>query len=136
MGYEGRDISAVLKELDAMGAAVLVDVRLNPVSRKRGLSKKALAEALSNAGIEYRHMRALGNPRDNRAGFAETTGQAADDARRGYADILTQPDAAAALDELTDLARKERVAVLCYEASELHCHRREVLAVVRSRLDG
>lgn len=134
VGYEGRDLDAVLKELDAMGADVLVDVRLNPISRKRGLSKTALSEALEHAGIEYRHLKALGNPRENRAGFAETSGPAALDARVEYSRLLAMPEAAAALDTLTELARTQRVAVLCYEASELQCHRREVLNVIRARL--
>jgi uncharacterized protein (DUF488 family) len=134
IGYEGRNLADVLAELDAMRTDVLVDIRLNPVSRKRGLSKTALSEALSSAGIEYLHLKALGNPRENRAGYAQSTGQEADAARATFAERLTTDEAQAALSSLTELARTKRVAVLCYEASELNCHRRDVLNAVRARL--
>ncbi|MDR1430587.1 MAG: DUF488 domain-containing protein, partial [Propionibacteriaceae bacterium] len=49
----------------------LVDVRQTPISRKRGLSKTALGAALSEAGIDYIHLRELGNPRDNRDGYRQ-----------------------------------------------------------------
>lgn len=58
---------------------MLVDVRLTPLSRKPRLSKTKLAAALADVGIEYVHHRALGNPKDNRAGFRE--GQPASRAR-------------------------------------------------------
>ncbi|MDQ3504076.1 MAG: DUF488 domain-containing protein [Actinomycetota bacterium] len=48
---------------------MLLDVRLNAISRKPGFSKKRLTAALAAVGIGYRHARALGNPRDNREPF-------------------------------------------------------------------
>lgn len=48
---------------------VLVDVRLNPISRKKGFSKSSLQQALGAARIEYRHERQLGNPKSNRDPF-------------------------------------------------------------------
>lgn len=135
IGYEGRDLGAVLKELRAMRTDVLVDVRLNPSSRKPGLSKTALSEALRHAGIGYLHLKALGNPRDNRAGFAQTSGEHANDARDAFRVRLTSSEAEEALGALTDLVRTQRVAILCYEANEANCHRREVLHAVRAKLD-
>lgn len=134
IGYEGRDLDAVLTELRAMRADVLVDVRLNPSSRKPGLSKTALSEAVGRAGIEYLHMKALGNPRENRAGFAQTSGELANHARDVFRSRLASSEAEEALGRLTDMARTMRVAVLCYEAREANCHRREVLQAVRVNL--
>ncbi len=50
---------------------VLVDVRLTPLSRKPGMSKRQLADALTAVGVEYLHLPALGNPRDNRDAFRQ-----------------------------------------------------------------
>jgi uncharacterized protein (DUF488 family) len=69
IGYEGRDASTMADELASAGVTVLVDVRLTPLSRKRGFSKTALRELLATRGIAYVHLRALGNPKDNRDNF-------------------------------------------------------------------
>ncbi|WP_173921718.1 DUF488 family protein [Agromyces sp. Marseille-P2726] len=136
VGYEGKTIELLVADLAALGVTVLVDVRLNAISRKKGFSKRALADAVEAAGISYQHRPELGNARDNRAGFSEEwrtdLGRAA---RAKYADGLTMPDAAAAIDELADLASTVKVALLCFEASELHCHRREALTAIRNRMN-
>lgn len=49
IGYEGKTVAQLL----AQDVKVLVDVRLTPLSRKPGLSKTKLAEALRAAGIDY-----------------------------------------------------------------------------------
>jgi uncharacterized protein (DUF488 family) len=114
---------------------VLADVRLTPISRKRGFGKTALGEAVAAVGIEYVHLRELGNPKSNRAGFGGGPEELAD-ARRRYAALLTQDVAQVALDRLAELARRRHVAVLCFEADESRCHRHVVLHEVRRRLEG
>src|SRR5258707_759886 len=69
VGYEGRTVDELVAHLVAVGVSRLIDVRLTPISRKRGLSKTALGAALADVGIEYEHRRELGNPKTNRAGF-------------------------------------------------------------------
>ena len=133
VGYEGRDAEQFVHELLATGVDVVVDVRLTPISRKRGFSKRALAETLEEAGIRYEHLRALGNPKDNRAGFAG----GADDLRAAldrYSTLLADADAVAALDRVAELATSERVAVLCFEAHDHRCHRQVVLSHVDQQL--
>ncbi|HEX8508590.1 MAG TPA: DUF488 domain-containing protein [Propionibacteriaceae bacterium] len=66
VGYEGRDVEGLVASLTQQRVAVLVDVRLTPLSRKPGLSKKRLASTLAEHGIDYLHLPALGNPKDNR----------------------------------------------------------------------
>lgn len=126
VGYQGRDVGAVLAELAAAGVTVVADVRLTPVSRKRGFAKRALAAALAEARIGYRHLPALGNPRPNRPGFARS-GAELDQARARYAAGLDRPEAEAALAEIAELARAGTVALLCFEADERHCHRHVLL---------
>jgi len=57
VGYERRTSEELVSLLVSNRVDVLVDVRLTPLSRKRGLSKTALREALESAGIEYLHER-------------------------------------------------------------------------------
>lgn len=71
VGSEGRSVDELVDALADAGVSVLVDVRENAISRKRGLSKRALAEKLQARGITYVHEPTLGNPRDNRDGFRE-----------------------------------------------------------------
>lgn len=49
-----------LSILASSEVALVIDVRKNPLSRKKGFSKRAFAGALSDAGIAYRHLPALG----------------------------------------------------------------------------
>lgn len=133
MGYEGRDAEQFARDLNDAGVDVVIDVRLNPISRKRGFSKRALAEHLASVGIAYEHLRALGNPKDNRAGFAGDETELRTASAR-YADLLSAADAAEALDRVHSLASTGRVALLCFEATDHRCHRHVVLSRVETML--
>jgi uncharacterized protein (DUF488 family) len=135
VGYEGQQAEQFVDELQSAGVDVVVDVRLTPISRKRGFSKRRLAENLAAAGIQYEHLRALGNPKDNRAGFAGNSDELSAALSR-YAESLSNADAAAALGRVTELAASNRVAVLCFEASDHRCHRQFVLSHVDGQLRG
>jgi uncharacterized protein (DUF488 family) len=130
IGYEGRTQQDLLDVLTSLGATVVVDVRLNPISRKPGLSKRRLVEALSEVGIEYRHLKALGNPRTNRRPFHE--GRVAAGCRE-FRKLLAAPEAESALQQIVDESRKTMVAVLCYEKSHEQCHRQVVVDEVAGR---
>lgn len=124
VGYEGCDIDEFVADLVRRDIDVLVDVRLNAVSRRRGFRKTALRNALDAAGIEYRHLRALGNPRENRAAFS---GDNLEAGRAVYRGLLDSPAAAAEMAQLAELAEAGHVAVMCFERDEEHCHRKVVL---------
>jgi uncharacterized protein (DUF488 family) len=126
VGYEGWDIDGFVSDLLTMGVSLLVDVRLTPISRKRGFSKTALSGALSSAGIAYEHRRELGNPKPNRAGFSGSDHELGA-ARATFAAQLRQPEARLALEALVDAASSERIALLCFEADQRRCHRDVVL---------
>ncbi|MEV5873468.1 DUF488 family protein [Streptomyces sp. NPDC052101] len=68
-GYEGRDIDSFVASLLDSRIDVVADVRLTPISRKKGFSKTRLGEMLGEAGIDYTRLRGLGNPKENRAPF-------------------------------------------------------------------
>ncbi|MGX7829813.1 DUF488 domain-containing protein [Actinokineospora sp. 24-640] len=126
VGYEGRNLEGFVADLVAAGVGVLADVRHMPLSRKRGFSKTALSTALEDAGIGYVHLRALGNPKANRAGFGGNPAEL-DRARANYRSLLAEPMAKDAVAELVELARGGLVAVMCFEADERRCHRDVVL---------
>lgn len=134
VGYEGLSIDSFLAKLSLRDVHTVVDVRLTPISRKRGFSKNGLAEELRLNGIGYLHLPALGNPKDNRDGFASAASEDSG-ARARYVDGLANERGDEALDSVLRLLDKGTVALLCFEADEVHCHRHEVLAAVRGRME-
>ena len=121
VGYEGQTIEAFVSALERQGVQRLVDVRLTPLSRKRGFSKSALIQALATAGIAYEHRRELGNPKHNRAGFAGSDADRSQ-ARAVFAELLRRPEAVEAIDAVAAAAAREQVVVLCFEADQHRCH--------------
>lgn len=119
IGYEGKTVDDLVAQLVEQGVRVLVDVRLTPLSRKPGLSKTKLSEALAAADIGYVHHRALGNPKDNRAGFRAGEPES----RARYRDVLETAAAADALAHVTELLDGGVVALLCFEQDHSECHR-------------
>lgn len=119
VGYEGRNADELIQFLRVSKVDVLVDVRLNPISRKPGLSKTRLAEVLRANGIGYLHFRELGNPRDNRDAF-----RAGDEsAFERFRSILRLETAERALGHVSELLDHEVVALLCFENEHSTCHR-------------
>lgn len=125
IGYAGANIGNFIDTLRAAGVEELVDVRAVASSRNRPFAKNALATALAEAGIAYRHLKALGTPKAGR-----------DAARRGdaatmhhvYDGQLATPEAQDALAALRALASEKRVAVMCMESDPAQCHRSIVAA--------
>jgi uncharacterized protein (DUF488 family) len=120
IGYEGATIAAFLDTLAAAGVKTLVDVRAVAASRKPGFSKKALAAALAERGIAYRHLQRLGTPVEGRA-----AARAGDPAKMRdiYLAHLEATDAQAEMAMLVDQARESRSALLCFERRPGDCHR-------------
>lgn len=131
IGYEGRTADELIDVLASHGVATLVDVRLTPLSRKPGLSKMRLSNALMQAGIEYVHLPALGNPKDNREPFHNG---AIEQGCIRFTALLAKPGAVAAMDQLEALARDGLTAVLCFERDHSRCHRQVIVGQVAERL--
>jgi uncharacterized protein (DUF488 family) len=130
IGYEGRSQQDLVDALTAHGVKLVVDVRLNPISRKAGLSKTRLTEALEAAGIEYRHAQALGNPRWNRGPFHEgRMAEGCDEFRK----LLAAPAAEAELRRIVADSRGRTLAVLSFEKDHGRCHRQVVIDEVARR---
>jgi uncharacterized protein (DUF488 family) len=133
IGYEGESLDSLIRKLKARNIGTVFDVRLNAISLKRGFSKTALSTALHEEDIEYVHTPALGNPKANRDGYSERPTTDGDAARATFRGLLIEAAAAQALDDVVRRARTTRVALFCFDANELHCHREQVLEAARAR---
>lgn len=127
VGYEGFDIDALVARLVASHVAAVMDVRLNPSSRRPGFSRRSLSAALEQAGIGYLHEPELGNPADNRDSFRRGDGA---EGRRRMRERL-EHGSQAAVDRLIGQARVHPVAVLCLERDPSRCHRTVITELVR-----
>lgn len=121
IGYEAATQAAVVDCLKRAGVAVLIDVRAVAASRRAGFSKSLLAASLAAAGIEYRHLRALGTPKAGRQ--AARAGRDAE-MREIYEAHLADPEVQLELAKAADIARERPAALLCLEADATRCHRR------------
>ncbi|PWK59619.1 DUF488 family protein [Roseicyclus mahoneyensis] len=123
IGYEKSSIGDFVSRLADAEIEMLVDVRELPLSRKKGFSKKGLNAAVTEAGIDYLHVKALGDPKPGR-----------DAARAGNHDLfvsiftrhMESDIAQSALSELADIVRGKRVCLTCFERHHEGCHRKIV----------
>ncbi|MEO7117055.1 MAG: DUF488 domain-containing protein [Caldimonas sp.] len=100
----------------------LLDVRTVPRSRHNPqFSVDSLPGSLAAAGIGYAHAAGLGGfrralPDSPNSGWRNLS-------FRGYADYMQTADFEADLTALVELARHDRVALMCAEAVPWRCHR-------------
>lgn len=128
IGYEGTDISRFIETLMRTGVKVLADVRAVPLSRKKGFSKRKLAEHLAANGIRYLHFKDLGDPKPGReAARAGRFGEF----RRIYGRHLKSAAAANAVRELSLVVDAEPTCLMCFERDPSECHRSMVTDLMR-----
>jgi len=119
IGYEGKDFDEFLKLLQKAKISILIDVRENPNSRKKGFSKRILSEALKKEGIEYKHFAELGTPKDIRKVY-QSNGNI-DFLLDEYRNYLEENPKYIAnlLEEIGD----NDACLMCFEKLPVHCHR-------------
>jgi uncharacterized protein (DUF488 family) len=131
VGYEGVAIDTFVAGLARQGVSCVIDVRANPISRKRGFSQKALENYLRLAGIRYVHLVGLGNT---------PTGRAASQAgnrglfRRIFKSHLNSASAEADLLVALRLISTENACLLCFEKDPADCHRALVAETLNRRM--
>jgi uncharacterized protein (DUF488 family) len=118
-GYEGIGVVEFLTRLKKSGVQTVVDVRANPISRKPGFSKNALATHLKAAGVEYQHVPALGCPKKVRDRYKLDGDWAA--YTRGFSAYLQGQ--AEALAGVARIAAHSKTCLICFEADFNFCHR-------------
>ena len=132
IGHSNRAEEQLVALLKEFNIACLVDVRTIPRSRAHPhWSREHMEVALPAAGVEYRHVPALGGlrrPAKDSVNGAWTVG-----GFRGYADHALGREFAAALDALLELAADRPTAIMCAEAVWWQCHRRIITDWVLAR---
>jgi len=122
IGHSTRPIDEFLALLAAHEVTQLVDVRTVPRSRHNPqFGGDSLSQSLAAAGIGYAHAPDLGGfrrpaPDSPNAAWRNL-------AFRGYADYMQSAEFQENLHALTELARSDRVALMCAEAVPWRCHR-------------
>jgi len=121
-----EDISrAFVALLEAHSIEAVADIRRFPKSRRSPhFDTDALASALPERGILYRHVPALGGRR--RPSHDSPNGGWRNASFRAYADYAASEAFAAGLHELREIATSTRTAMMCSEALWWRCHRRLV----------
>jgi len=125
IGYQGRSVDDLVQALRTAKIAAVIDVREVPWSRKPGFSKGKLGASLAQAGIRYIHLRAAGNPRENRR-----TARSTEECLSRYRQHLAKEPAV--LKEIAEAAQKERIVLLCFEAAWEDCHRSILIEQIAS----
>ncbi|HEX5547842.1 MAG TPA: DUF488 domain-containing protein [Ktedonobacterales bacterium] len=132
IGYSGHTLDSFVATLQAEGVSLLIDVRMTPISRKKGFSKTALRQALEDSGIRYEHMRSLGSPRDLRTSLYENKDYDAFFASyRAYLACQTP-----SVSEAASFATSERTCLMCVEHEPHQCHRSVVADAIADAMNA
>lgn len=122
IGHSTRSADELLGLLAEHDIGRLVDVRTAPRSRHNPqFNRDDFADTLADAGINYRHVAALGGLRKP-SGDSVNAGWK-NDSFRAYADHMQTEQFAVAMDTLVADARATPTAVMCAEAVPWRCHR-------------
>jgi uncharacterized protein (DUF488 family) len=128
IGHSTRPLAEFVTLLHEVRIDLLVDVRSIPRSRTNPqFNTDVLPDSLAAAGIDYRHLPALGGLRHRRKDAAPSQNMLwQNKAFRNYADYAATDAFRAGLEELRVLACDHRCAIMCAEAVWWRCHRRIV----------
>jgi uncharacterized protein (DUF488 family) len=132
IGHSTRAIDGFLELLRIHGIRQLGDVRTVPKSRRHPhFAQEALARSLTAAGVDYRHLPALGGLRKPRRDSTNAAWR--HEGFRGYADYMETPEFDAAVGELIGWAAHAPTTIMCAEAVWWQCHRRLVADALAAR---
>ncbi|HEY8697534.1 MAG TPA: DUF488 domain-containing protein [Rhizomicrobium sp.] len=133
IGHSNRSLDAFLALLRSSDVTGLADIRQFTRSRANPqFNADTFAPALAEAGIEYRHVPALGGRRSSK--LEESPNGLWDNAAfRNYADYALGEQFEGGLSALLQLAAERRAAVMCAEAVWWRCHRRIVTDYLLAR---
>ena len=122
VGHSSRAIEEFLELLSSHDIELLADVRRHAGSRTfPHFNPEPLEDALSRAGIAYRHFPKLGGRRKASPDSSNTIWRNA--SFRGYADYMQTAAFEEGYDGLVEAAQRQRTAIVCSEAVWWRCHR-------------
>ena len=119
IGYEGRTIDGFLDTLIHNNISLLVDVRKNAFSMKRGFSKGQLKNYLEKSGIGYLHVPEVGIESDKRREL-----NSREDYKKLFKEYAkTLPLKRHKVEKIAELGKNQKIALMCFEADKNFCHR-------------
>jgi uncharacterized protein (DUF488 family) len=122
VGHSTRTLAEFIRLLRSHEVSCIVDVRTVPRSRHNPqFNKTSLPGALKKAGLNYVHMPGLGGLRHAKRDSVNMGWRNA--SFRGFADYMQTSEFKLSIEELMQLAKQERVALMCAEAVPWRCHR-------------
>jgi len=132
IGYEGISIDCYLNKLIKNNIKLVCDVRKNAISMKYGFSKNQLEEQLRKVSIDYIHIPELGIVSEKRKNLNSQL-----EFKKLFKwyerEILTQRDMY--LEKLIKYLREfRRIALTCFEASHLNCHRHKLVNALNPKI--
>jgi uncharacterized protein (DUF488 family) len=126
IGHSTRPIAEFIALLQTSEIEVIVDVRTVPRSRTNPhYNRDTLGESLTDVGIGYEHIAALGGLRGRiREVLPDVNAFWENASFHNFADYAMSDAFRDGLTRLRALAREQRCAVMCSEAVWWRCHRR------------
>jgi uncharacterized protein (DUF488 family) len=126
IGHSTRTKDEFIALLREFEVGLIADVRSIPRSHTNPqFNADILPQTLAEAGIGYRHLKALGGRRHRGKNAPPSPNTFwRNDSFRNYADYAATDAFEAGLHELRALARGHRCAIMCAEAVWWRCHRR------------
>jgi len=122
IGHSTHPIAHFIAMLQSFDIKILADIRSMPGSNRHPqFNQDALSRSLQAAGIKYVHMPGLGGRRKPRPDSVNTAWH--NKAFMGYADYMETAEFKAAIEQLEQIALKERLVYMCSEAVWWRCHR-------------
>ncbi len=122
IGHSTRKLEDFISLLREDNVQKIVDIRTIPRSRHNPqFDQEELSKTLQVAGISYVHIAGLGGLRHPVRDSPNTGWRNL--SFRGFADYMQTKEFEKSLDELMEIAGKERVTIMCAEAVPWRCHR-------------
>jgi uncharacterized protein (DUF488 family) len=123
IGHSTRTLGEFIQILQGYDVTLVVDVRTIPRSRHNPqFNRETLPSELAAVGIGYVHMKGLGGLRRSSLEKSPNAGWKSR-GFRNYADYMLTVEFDEHLQKLMELAKRERVALMCAESLPWRCHR-------------
>ena len=124
IGHSDHTTAVFVDLLRSHGITLVVDVRSQPYSRWTSqFNRETLAHDLAEAGIGYQFLGDALGGRPADPTLYDPGQESPDYGRVEQTDVYR-----AGIDRLIELARTERLAVMCSEGDHRHCHRHKLIA--------
>ncbi len=131
IGHSTRTLEHFLTMLHSFNIEVLVDIRSYPGSKRYPhFNKEILETSLPKQSISYLHLKSLGGRKATKPDSKNTGWR--HPAFRGYADYMETDEFKKGIEQLENIASKQKVAYMCSEAVWWRCHRSLVSDYLKS----